>query len=498
MGSIVQSTGSMHRCRTPPDDPPCLLRLGHPDLPQRPRKIPHPGDVSARPTPDDRRRHRPKGYHGLDHRADGHARVAPHRAARHGRLSPPTTAGGQNNGMQTRTSTPALGQQHRLNTPGGRICASMGKDQLRQRVAFALSQDHRHFRPERRRSTAWQEGAANYHDTARQRAPSAASASCFEDVTLNPMMGIYLTLPAQQDRATELEPCPTRTTPARSCSCSPSASNELNPDGTLRLDAQGLPIPTYDQTTISETAKVFTGWGYCPELLDRESALHGRGKRQSSVRAIRHPDYHGPAAPVSQADHEDPVQKTIVTAARVLPAEPGWPQGPRTTRSTRSSSIRTPAPSSAASSSSASSPPIPSPALRLPRGPDLRQQRLRRARGSRRRRARPPAPTIEARIRCRRRAVSYLRQTEGAPPPHRRASSAPWVGPRPTPERYVPITNSNGQTSQHGIAARPPSSTSSSPPTCSPVRFAAAGLYAPEFQILTYGYHGDHGATNYL
>jgi uncharacterized protein (DUF1800 family) len=38
--------------------------------------------------------------------------------------------------------------------------------------------------------------------------------------------------------------------------------NELQPDGTLMLDAYGLPIPTYDQAEIVQTANVFTGWGY--------------------------------------------------------------------------------------------------------------------------------------------------------------------------------------------------------------------------------------------
>jgi uncharacterized protein (DUF1800 family) len=38
--------------------------------------------------------------------------------------------------------------------------------------------------------------------------------------------------------------------------------HELNPDGTLRLDPNGQPIPTYNQETIVQTAKVFTGWAY--------------------------------------------------------------------------------------------------------------------------------------------------------------------------------------------------------------------------------------------
>jgi uncharacterized protein (DUF1800 family) len=38
--------------------------------------------------------------------------------------------------------------------------------------------------------------------------------------------------------------------------------NQLQPDGTLILGDDGLPIPTYTQRTITEMAKVFTGWAY--------------------------------------------------------------------------------------------------------------------------------------------------------------------------------------------------------------------------------------------
>jgi len=37
---------------------------------------------------------------------------------------------------------------------------------------------------------------------------------------------------------------------------------QLNLDGTSRLDADGQPIPTYDQATIENLARVFTGWNY--------------------------------------------------------------------------------------------------------------------------------------------------------------------------------------------------------------------------------------------
>jgi uncharacterized protein (DUF1800 family) len=37
---------------------------------------------------------------------------------------------------------------------------------------------------------------------------------------------------------------------------------QLQPDGTLMLDAVGQPIPTYNQATITDTAKVLTGWSF--------------------------------------------------------------------------------------------------------------------------------------------------------------------------------------------------------------------------------------------
>ena len=37
----------------------------------------------------------------------------------------------------------------------------------------------------------------------------------------------------------------------------------LNQDGTLILDGQGNPIPTYDQTDVDNFTKVFTGWTLC-------------------------------------------------------------------------------------------------------------------------------------------------------------------------------------------------------------------------------------------
>src|SRR6185295_9649038 len=83
-----------------------------------------------------------------------------------------------------------------------------------------------------------------------------------EDVTLSTTMGEYLDM-RNNDKAD-----PTRGTKANE-----NYARELmqlftigllmlNQDGTLQLDANGQPIPTYDQFRIAEFSRVYTGWTY--------------------------------------------------------------------------------------------------------------------------------------------------------------------------------------------------------------------------------------------
>lgn len=131
-------------------------------------------------------------------------------------------------------------------------------DQLRQRAAFALSEIFV-ISDQNGTINAWQEAAANYYDIL-VRGAFGNFRTVLEEVTLSPMMGIYLsslrngkgtaTTLADENYAREIMQLFT------------IGLNELQPDGTLRLDPTGQPIATYNQTTISETAKVFTGWAY--------------------------------------------------------------------------------------------------------------------------------------------------------------------------------------------------------------------------------------------
>lgn len=78
-----------------------------------------------------------------------------------------------------------------------------------------------------------------------------------KEITLNPAMGTYL------DMAISTAQNPNENYAREILQLFSIGLNLLNPDGTPILDGQGNPIPSYDQTTINNFTKVFTGWTYC-------------------------------------------------------------------------------------------------------------------------------------------------------------------------------------------------------------------------------------------
>jgi uncharacterized protein (DUF1800 family) len=128
-----------------------------------------------------------------------------------------------------------------------------GPDQLRQRVAFAL---HKTIVV-----SGLDINIPSYLNPYLQAINNNAFGNfrtLLNDITLNPGMGEYLNMRGN-----------TRTNPnenyAREVLQLFSVGlDQLNPDGTPVLDAQGNRVPTYDQTTITEFARVFTGWNLAP------------------------------------------------------------------------------------------------------------------------------------------------------------------------------------------------------------------------------------------
>ena len=134
--------------------------------------------------------------------------------------------------------------------------AVTGPDQLRQRVALALSEitvisdQNGNVDPE---------GMAHYLDLLESDA-FGNFRQLLADVTLDPTMGVYLNM-LQNDQGDPANGINPNENYAREVNQLFSIGlYKLNPDGTLILDATGLPLPTYNQDVIKGFAQVFTGW----------------------------------------------------------------------------------------------------------------------------------------------------------------------------------------------------------------------------------------------
>ncbi len=132
-----------------------------------------------------------------------------------------------------------------------------GSDQLRQRMAFALSQIMVASAVEENTPTQ----LVPYLQLLKQDAFTNFR-TLMEDVTLSPTMGEYLDM-RNNDKADPATDTRANENYARELmQLFTIGLFQLNQDGTLQLDTSGNPIPTYDQTTIQNFAKVYTGWTY--------------------------------------------------------------------------------------------------------------------------------------------------------------------------------------------------------------------------------------------
>lgn len=132
-------------------------------------------------------------------------------------------------------------------------------DQLRQRVAFALSEilvvsAHDGLSSE-------QFGMSGYYDILIRNA-FGNYRQLLEEITLSPVMGEYLSMKGNR-----------KPEPAENIQPDENYARELlqlfsigqvllNEDGSPQLDDEGVPLPSYNQTTIENFARVFTGWHF--------------------------------------------------------------------------------------------------------------------------------------------------------------------------------------------------------------------------------------------
>ncbi|WP_144375362.1 DUF1800 domain-containing protein [Thiolapillus brandeum] len=138
--------------------------------------------------------------------------------------------------------------------------ALFAQDQLRQRVALALSEilvvsDETDF--------TWFHavGMAEYYDILVRNALGNYR-DLLEDVSRSPMMGLYLSHLQNQRAWPEENIRPDENYAREILQLFSIGLWHLNIDGSRRLDASGKPIPTYNQDVIENFARVFTGWNY--------------------------------------------------------------------------------------------------------------------------------------------------------------------------------------------------------------------------------------------
>ncbi len=131
-------------------------------------------------------------------------------------------------------------------------------DQLRQRVAFALSQI---FVVSLSDPSIDPRGAAAYYDML-ERDAFGNFRTLLEDVSLHPMMGLYLTFLGNQKEDAAGTRTPDENYAREVMQLMTIGLFELNADGTQRLNGSGQPIATYTPADIAGLAKVFTGWSW--------------------------------------------------------------------------------------------------------------------------------------------------------------------------------------------------------------------------------------------
>lgn len=135
-----------------------------------------------------------------------------------------------------------------------------GEDQLRQRVAFALSQI---LVTSRRDATLENSclGMADYYDIFVRHA-FGNYRDILMEVTMHPVMGRYLSHVGNQKADPSINRYPDENFAREIMQLFTVGLWELNPDGTRQLDLSNQPIPTYSNTEITQLARVMTGFWF--------------------------------------------------------------------------------------------------------------------------------------------------------------------------------------------------------------------------------------------
>lgn len=145
--------------------------------------------------------------------------------------------------------------------------AIQGPDQLRQRMALALSEIFVVSSEDDGLGHA--ESILAYMDLLNRNA-FGNFRQLLQEVTLSPSMGVYLDMLSNDKEDPETGQKPNENFAREILQLFSVGLYKLHPDGTLHLSEMGLPVDTYDQETIKGFAQVFTGWTFAGQDRSQE------------------------------------------------------------------------------------------------------------------------------------------------------------------------------------------------------------------------------------
>ena len=163
--------------------------------------------------------------------------------------------------------------------------AATGPDQLRMRMAFALSEifvisDFESGRAQIPR-------VADYQDTLARNAFESYR-GVLKAVTLHPAMGAYLSQAGNRKATADGKVVPDENYAREVMQLFSIGLQQRNPDFSPVLDGAGQPVATYDQAIIASMARVWTGWTYA----GLSDANYSRIDARSYAPMQCHPAFH--------------------------------------------------------------------------------------------------------------------------------------------------------------------------------------------------------------
>ena len=142
--------------------------------------------------------------------------------------------------------------------------AMSAPDQLRQRVAWALSQIVVAANVGDQDGTGNPTAMVSQYQDILLRNAFGNYRTLLREMSVSPIMGTYLTLVNSQKANPATNTQPDENYARELWQLFTIGTFWLNPDGTVMLDGQGRPLETYTIAEIQESARALTGWNYAP------------------------------------------------------------------------------------------------------------------------------------------------------------------------------------------------------------------------------------------